>query len=33
MGLVERMREKTNAYNVLMGKPGGKKPLGRHERR
>jgi hypothetical protein len=27
------MREQINAYRVLEGKPGGKKPLGRHRRR
>jgi len=27
------MRERRNAYTVLEGKPGGKRPLGRHMRR
>jgi hypothetical protein len=30
---VARMREKRNAYNILMGKPEGKRPLGRPRRR
>jgi hypothetical protein len=29
MGLVECMRTKRNAYKVLVGKPEGKRPLGR----
>jgi hypothetical protein len=28
-GLVARMEEKRNAYRILVGKPEGKKPLGR----
>jgi hypothetical protein len=28
-GRVARMREKRNAYRILMGKPHGKRPLGR----
>jgi hypothetical protein len=28
-GYVARMREKRNAYRILVGKPDGKKPLGR----
>jgi hypothetical protein len=28
-GHVARMREKRNAYRILVGKPEGKKPLGR----
>jgi hypothetical protein len=28
-GYVERMRKKRNAYRILVGKPEGKKPLGR----
>jgi hypothetical protein len=32
MGLVARM-EKRTAYRILGGKPEGKRPLGRHERR
>jgi hypothetical protein len=28
-GLVERMGEKRNAYRILVGKPEGKRPLGR----
>jgi hypothetical protein len=31
-GHVTRMGEK-NAYRILMGKPGGRRPLGRHRRR
>jgi hypothetical protein len=27
------MREKRNAYRILMGKPEGKRPLGRHRHR
>jgi hypothetical protein len=27
------MREKRNAYTILVGKPGGKRPIGRPERR
>jgi hypothetical protein len=30
---VERMGETRNAYRILMGKPGGKRPLGRPRRR
>ena len=30
---VARMRERTNVYRVLVEKPGGKRPLGRHARR
>jgi hypothetical protein len=29
-GHVARMREKRNAYKILVGKPEGKRPLGRH---
>jgi hypothetical protein len=29
VGLVERMGEKVNAYRILVGKPEGKRPLGR----
>jgi hypothetical protein len=32
-GHVARMGEKRNAYRVLVGKPEGKKPLGRPRRR
>jgi hypothetical protein len=32
-GHVERMREKRNAYRILVGKPEGKRPLGRPRRR
>jgi hypothetical protein len=32
-GHVARMREKRNAYSVLVGKPEGKRPLGRPRRR
>jgi hypothetical protein len=32
-GLVARMGEKRNAYRILMGKPEGKRPLGRLRRR
>jgi hypothetical protein len=32
-GYVARMGEKTNAYRILVGKPGGKRPLGRPRRR
>jgi hypothetical protein len=32
-GHVARMEEKTNAYRVLVGKPEGKRPLGRPMRR
>jgi hypothetical protein len=32
-GHVERMGEKRNAYTILVGKPEGKKPLGRPRRR
>jgi hypothetical protein len=32
-GLVARMREKKNAYRILLGKPEGKRPLGRLRRR
>jgi hypothetical protein len=31
--LVTRMGEKRNAYRILMGKPEGKRPLGRPRRR
>jgi hypothetical protein len=27
------MREMRNAYNIFVGKPGGKRPLGRYRRR
>jgi hypothetical protein len=30
---VERMREKRNAYRILVGKPEGRRPLGRPRRR
>jgi hypothetical protein len=30
---VERMGEKRNAYRILVGKPDGKRPLGRQRRR
>jgi hypothetical protein len=30
---VARMGEKRNAYRILVGKPGGKRPLGRPRRR
>jgi hypothetical protein len=32
-GYVARMGEKRNAYRILVGKPEGKRPLGRPERR
>jgi hypothetical protein len=32
-GHVERMGEGKNAYRVLVGRPEGKRPLGRHRRR
>jgi hypothetical protein len=32
-GYVARMGEKRNAYRILVGKPGGKRPLGRPRRR
>jgi hypothetical protein len=32
-GLVARMGEKMNAYRILVGKPEGKRPLGRPRRR
>jgi hypothetical protein len=32
-GHVARMREKRNAYRILVGKPEGKRPLGRPRRR
>jgi hypothetical protein len=32
-GHVARMREKRNAFRILMGKPEGKRPLGRPRRR
>jgi hypothetical protein len=32
-GHVERMGEKTNSYRLLVGKPEGKRPLGRPRRR
>jgi hypothetical protein len=31
-GHVARMGEIRNAYNILVGKPEGKRPLGRHRR-
>jgi hypothetical protein len=31
--LVERMGEKRNTYRILVGKPEGKRPLGRPKRR
>jgi hypothetical protein len=31
-GHVARMGEKINAYRILVGKPEGKRPLGRHRR-
>jgi hypothetical protein len=30
---VARMREKRNAYRILVGMPGGKRPVGRPRRR
>jgi hypothetical protein len=33
VGHVARMREKRNAYRLLVGKPEGKRPLGRQKRR
>jgi hypothetical protein len=33
VGLVARMREKRNAYRILVGNPEGKRPLGRPRRR
>jgi hypothetical protein len=33
IGHVARMREKRNAYRILVGKPEGKRPLGRPRRR
>jgi len=33
MGHVARMEEIRNAYNILVGKPDGKRPLGRPRRR
>jgi hypothetical protein len=33
MGYVARMGEKRNAYRLLLGKPEGKRPLGRSRRR
>jgi hypothetical protein len=33
VGHVARMGEKRNAYRILMGKPEGKRPLGRPRRR
>jgi hypothetical protein len=32
-GHVARMRDKRNAYRILVGKPEGKRPLGRPRRR
>jgi hypothetical protein len=32
-GHVARMREKRNAYRILVGKPEGKRPLGKRRRR
>jgi hypothetical protein len=32
-GLVAQMKEKRSVYRLLVGKPGGKKPLGRPRRR
>jgi hypothetical protein len=32
-GYVAGMGEKRNAYRILMGKPEGKRPLGRHTSR
>jgi hypothetical protein len=32
-GHVARMREKRNAYRLLVGKPEGRRPLGRPKRR
>jgi hypothetical protein len=32
-GHVARVREKNNAYRILVGKPEGKRPLGRPRRR
>jgi hypothetical protein len=32
-GYVARIREKRNAYKILVGKPEGKRPLGRPRRR
>jgi hypothetical protein len=32
-GHVARMREKSNAYRILVGNPEGKRPLGRPRRR
>ena len=32
-GHVARMDEETGAYRILVGKPEGKRPLGRHRRR
>jgi hypothetical protein len=32
-GHVAQMKEKMNAYNILMGKPKGKRPLERPRRR
>jgi hypothetical protein len=32
-GHVAQMGEKTNAYRILVGKPEGKRPLGRSRRR
>jgi hypothetical protein len=32
-GHVERMGEMRNAYSILVGKPEGRRPLGRHRRR
>jgi hypothetical protein len=33
VGYVARMRETRNAHNTLVGKPKGKRPLGRSRRR
>jgi hypothetical protein len=32
-GHVERMEATRNAYRILVGRPEGKRPLGRHRRR
>jgi hypothetical protein len=33
MDHIARLEEMRNAYNILVGKPEGKRPLGRHRRR
>jgi hypothetical protein len=33
VGHVARMGEKRGAYRILVGRPGGRRPLGRHRRR